>query len=177
VEAVRGGRHRGAERGPGGQHAEVRRRRHRQVRPRGQQRAEGVVGQRAQPVGKTPGHPCEGTGPRKLSVPAGRLRGMDYIDYLDVIEQESAVLAETAGRPGTLAGALPACAGWTGDGLIRHIGEVQAFWTAVVRAGGVQPGQVPGAEPGEQQDVLEWYDEARAGLVKALHEVPPDAQL
>jgi len=99
------------------------------------------------------------------------------MDYIDVIEQESAALAEEARRPGMLAGAVPACPGWTGYSLIRHIGAVQAFWTAVARAGGMRPGRVPGAEPAERQDVLEWYDEARAGLVKALREVPPDARL
>jgi len=38
----------------------------------------------------------------------------------------------------------------------------------------VRPEQLPGADPGDG-DLLEWYDEARAGLVKALREIPPAA--
>jgi uncharacterized protein (TIGR03083 family) len=98
------------------------------------------------------------------------------MDFVDVIERESAALAGAMRRPGALAGAVPACPGWSGTDLVLHIGGVQAFWTAAARAGGVRPDQVPGAEPGGA-DLLEWYDQARAGLVKALREVPPDEQV
>lgn len=98
------------------------------------------------------------------------------MDFVDVIERESAALAEAVRRPGALAAAVPACPGWSGTDLVLHIGEVQAFWTAIARAGGARPEQVPGAEPGGA-DLLEWYDQARAGLAKALREVPPDARL
>jgi uncharacterized protein (TIGR03083 family) len=95
------------------------------------------------------------------------------MDFVDAIERESAALAEAMRRPGALAGTVAACPGWTGLELLLHIGEVQAFWTAAVRAGGPQP-KVPDAEPGGA-DPLEWYDEMRAGLVKALRDTPPDA--
>jgi uncharacterized protein (TIGR03083 family) len=98
------------------------------------------------------------------------------MDFVDEIERESAALAEAARQPGVLAGAVPACPGWTGDDLVRHIGEVQAFWTAISRAGGAQPQDVPGREP-IGQHVLDWYDDARTGLAKALREVPPDSRL
>jgi uncharacterized protein (TIGR03083 family) len=99
---------------------------------------------------------------------------MPGMDFVDAIERESEALAEAARRPGALAGAVPACPGWSGTDLVLHIGEVQAFWTAAARAGGVRPEEVPGAEPAGA-DLLEWYDQARAGLVKALREIPPDA--
>lgn len=97
------------------------------------------------------------------------------MDFATVIETESAALAEAMRRPGALAGRVPACPDWTGADLVRHIGEVQGFWAAVVRAGGPLP-EHPEDTPGER-DVLEWYEEMRAGLVKALRETDPDRQL
>jgi hypothetical protein len=58
------------------------------------------------------------------------------MDFTRVIEDESAALAAALHRTGTLTGVVPACPGWTGDDLAKHIGEVQDFWTHVVRAGG-----------------------------------------
>lgn len=95
------------------------------------------------------------------------------MDYIAIIKQESAALAAAARRPGMLAGSVPACPGWSGEDLIRHIGEVQAFWAVAAREGGAQPATVPLADPGEH-DVLEWFDEVRTSLVMTLTGAPPD---
>jgi uncharacterized protein (TIGR03083 family) len=97
------------------------------------------------------------------------------MDYAAVIEDESTALAAALRLPGALTGSVPACPGWTGDDLARHIGEVQGFWAAVFRAGGPQPDH-PEDVPGER-DVLEWYDEMCTGLVKAVRETAPDQTL
>jgi uncharacterized protein (TIGR03083 family) len=105
-----------------------------------------------------------------LSVAGGKVLAMDFAS---VIEDQSAALAEAMRRPGALTGTVPACPDWSGADLVWHIGEVQYFWTAMVRSpGSTQP---PYDEPSRPADgeLLDWYDEVRTGLVEALRETPP----
>lgn len=96
------------------------------------------------------------------------------MDFASVIEEQSAALAEAFRQPGALAATVPACPGWSGADLAWHIGEVQSFWTVVVRTPGTEPPAYRDRVRPPDADLPDWYDEVRADLVKAFRETPPD---
>jgi Mycothiol maleylpyruvate isomerase N-terminal domain len=61
------------------------------------------------------------------------------IDHIAVIAEQSAAFTDAVTRPGALDLPISSCPGWTVADLVYHLGEVQAFWTLVVRAGGELP--------------------------------------
>jgi uncharacterized protein (TIGR03083 family) len=70
-----------------------------------------------------------------------------------------------------LAGPVPGCPGWTMEDLINHLGQVQLFWAAAIRAGGDEPVEREVTKPA---DLAEWYRECCTALVDALRETPFD---
>jgi uncharacterized protein (TIGR03083 family) len=63
---------------------------------------------------------------------------------------------------------VPGCPGWSLEVLVTHLGQVQRFWTAAIRAGGAAP-----AERGEfskPADLAGWYQASYSELVDVLRE-------
>jgi uncharacterized protein (TIGR03083 family) len=99
---------------------------------------------------------------------------MNFDECLTEIEDRSAALrsaAADASDAPDLQAAVPGCPDWTLGDLIAHVGGVQLFWAAVVRAGAV-PDPRPDTTP--QGDLLEWSEASTHTLVEALREVGPD---
>lgn len=99
---------------------------------------------------------------------------MTGLDFVGIVERESAAFARAISQPGATDRPVRACPGWTVRDLVAHLGEVQRFWAEAVRAAGDRPGKPEGVEPGDR-DLAEWYGESRATLVTALRDAGPDA--
>jgi uncharacterized protein (TIGR03083 family) len=98
------------------------------------------------------------------------------MDHIAAVEEQSAAFTDAVTRPGALARTVSACPGWTVRDLVTHLGEVQSFWTLVLRAGGELPGEDEArAAKDYGDDLLGWWRERSAGLVRQLREVPADS--
>jgi uncharacterized protein (TIGR03083 family) len=70
---------------------------------------------------------------------------------------------------------VPWVPAWTARDLVRHLGKVHRWATAVVTAGTAEhPPPYPGGQPGDDE-LLDWYAAGLTALVTALRETPPDA--
>jgi uncharacterized protein (TIGR03083 family) len=98
------------------------------------------------------------------------------MDFVSVIEEESAALARAMRAPGALSATVPACPGWTGADLVWHIGAVQTFWTAVVEHADTSQPAHPQPRRPDDYGLLDWYDRQRAALVAAFRRTPADAR-
>jgi uncharacterized protein (TIGR03083 family) len=95
-------------------------------------------------------------------------------DVLRFIEAESAAAAATI-SPATLEARVPSCPDWSLTELIWHLGRVQRFWAAIMRAGDVEP-EFPAERSGptEAAELEEWFRAATRELLDALRTVPWD---
>src|ERR1700722_14939497 len=108
-----------------------------------------------------------------MTTPPGPVPGFD--DQLAHIDDRSAALRAAAAVAGTGA-RVPACPDWSVAGLVAHLGAVQLFWTAVVRAGRADEPPDPPLR-GDQTphgDLLDWSAGATAELLAALRAAGPD---
>lgn len=98
------------------------------------------------------------------------------MDHVAAIEQQNTLFTDAVTRPGALKREVAACPGWTVADLLYHLGEVQAFWTLVLRAGGELPGDdEEKAAKDHGGDLTGWWCESSAGLVAQLRDTPTDA--
>ncbi len=98
------------------------------------------------------------------------------IDHISAIAEQNAAFTAAVSAPGALDRQVPSCPGWTVADLVFHLGEVQAFWTLVLRAGGGLPSDADEAaakDPGD--DLLGWWRSSSAGLVEQLKGMDPTA--
>lgn len=98
------------------------------------------------------------------------------VDHINAIDEQSAAFTAAVTRPGVLDRPVAACPGWAVRDLVRHLGEVQATWTLVLGAGGRLPTEDAlraAHDPGE--DLIGWWRQRSAGLVRQLRELAPDA--
>lgn len=115
------------------------------------------------------------TGPRGLSV-AGVNVPTVRIDHIKTIDEQSAAFSDAVARPGALGRPVAACPGWTVHDLVRHLGAVQASWTLILRAAGKRPDEDElRAAHDVGDDLIGWWRERSAGLVRQLSELAPDA--
>lgn len=97
------------------------------------------------------------------------------INYLAALEEQSAAFTTAVSQDGMLARPVPSCPDWTVADLVEHLGEVQNWWTWVVRAAGEQFDQDAARAAGKPDgDLLDWWLDRSAGLVAALRETAPD---
>lgn len=100
---------------------------------------------------------------------------MEITDFVKALEREGQLLAELAEQagPDTL---VPTCPGWRVADLLRHTGSVHRWAAAFVGEGRLEP--VPFPEPPELTggELLAWFREGHADLVRTLAEAPADVQ-
>jgi uncharacterized protein (TIGR03083 family) len=66
---------------------------------------------------------------------------------------------------------VPGCPGWSLAVLVTHLGQVQRFWAAAIRAGGAEPAESEVSRPGE---LAGWYRASYTELLDALRETSFD---
>jgi len=101
-----------------------------------------------------------------------------FPELLNLVDERSAALRDAVAAAPDLEAPVPGCPGWSLRDLVAHLGEVQRFWSVVVRAGeadGPPPDGVIGdTEP--HGDLPEWFAESTRLLLAALGDVGPDAR-
>ncbi|MFF5445742.1 maleylpyruvate isomerase family mycothiol-dependent enzyme [Streptomyces sp. NPDC012888] len=100
---------------------------------------------------------------------------MEIDAYLEVLEREGGLLAEAAERAG-LDAPVPTCPGWRTSDLLRHTGAVHRWAGAYVAEGLLEPEPFPEGPEFTGAELLAWYREGHAELVRILAGAPADAQ-
>jgi uncharacterized protein (TIGR03083 family) len=100
-----------------------------------------------------------------------------YAANLSLVDERSTALREAVAAASDLDARVPGCPDWSLRDLVSHLGQVQRFWSVVVRAGqadGPPPSELI-ADPEPRGDLLEWSAESTMMLLAALTEAGPDA--
>ncbi|RSS67328.1 maleylpyruvate isomerase family mycothiol-dependent enzyme [Streptomyces sp. WAC06614] len=100
---------------------------------------------------------------------------MDVSDYVKTLDREGRLLADTAERAG-LDAHVPACPGWRVTDLLRHTGSVHRWAAGYVLEGHLEPMPFPEAPELVGTELLAWFREGHADLVRALAGAPTDVQ-
>ncbi|MET9881773.1 maleylpyruvate isomerase family mycothiol-dependent enzyme [Streptomyces sp. NPDC006430] len=100
---------------------------------------------------------------------------MKISEYVETLAREGELLADVAERAGTDA-LIPTCPGWRVADLLRHTGAVHRWAAGYVRDAIVEPGPFPDAPELTGAELLAWYREGHAALVRTLTEAPADVQ-
>ncbi len=96
-------------------------------------------------------------------------------DYLGHLRSESARFREVLATCDPAA-RVPSCPDWSADDLLWHLGEVQHWWTAMVRNRPASPEDMGYAEPDRPSDhagLLAFFDEWSAPLADELAGLDP----
>ncbi len=104
------------------------------------------------------------------------LQNAGELDYLAYLARESARFAEVMSTTAPDA-PVPPCPDWTADDLLWHLGEVQWFWSTVVREGlsGEQAEALKPARPASRANLLAFYATASRDLGQILAATAPEA--
>ncbi|MGW6708102.1 maleylpyruvate isomerase family mycothiol-dependent enzyme [Streptomyces sp. NPDC054956] len=100
---------------------------------------------------------------------------MEITDYVKTVAREGEALADAAERAGTDA-FVPACPEWRVSDLLRHTGSVHRWATGYVAEGRSERVPFPVAPEFTGAELLTWFREGHAALVRALTEAPADVQ-
>ncbi|MCX4961113.1 maleylpyruvate isomerase family mycothiol-dependent enzyme [Streptomyces virginiae] len=100
---------------------------------------------------------------------------MEITEHVKTLAHEGELLAEVAERAGTDA-AVPTCPGWRVTDLLRHTGSVHRWATAYVAERRLEPVGFPDAPELVGAELLAWFREGHADLVRTLSEAPADVQ-
>ncbi|MEU2450687.1 maleylpyruvate isomerase family mycothiol-dependent enzyme [Streptomyces sp. NPDC012765] len=98
---------------------------------------------------------------------------MEITEHVQALAREGELLAEAAERAGTDA-AVPTCPGWRVTDLLRHTGSVHRWATSYVAERRLEPVGFPDAPELVGGELLEWFREGHADLVRALTGAPAD---
>jgi uncharacterized protein (TIGR03083 family) len=93
------------------------------------------------------------------------------MDWATIVEEQGAALGDAAAAD--LGAAVPAAPGWTVEDLLRHIGQIHARTSIVLRTGTMErPSRRNGMLPDAPSDgVLDWYRATLEGLVADLRAI------
>ncbi|MEV7521168.1 maleylpyruvate isomerase family mycothiol-dependent enzyme [Streptomyces sp. NPDC091371] len=100
---------------------------------------------------------------------------MEITEYVKTVAQEGELLADMAERAGTDA-LVPTCPGWRVADLLRHTGSVHRWAAGYVGEALVEPVGFPEAPELAGGELLAWFREGHAELVRTLTEAPADVQ-
>ncbi|MFI8360604.1 maleylpyruvate isomerase family mycothiol-dependent enzyme [Streptomyces sp. NPDC085612] len=100
---------------------------------------------------------------------------METTEYVKTIAREGELLADVAERAGTDA-PVPSCPGWRVTDLLRHTGSVHRWAAAYVAEGRLEPVAFPDPPELVGAELLAWFREGHADLVRVLTEAPADVQ-
>ncbi|MFF4642773.1 maleylpyruvate isomerase family mycothiol-dependent enzyme [Streptomyces sp. NPDC001389] len=98
---------------------------------------------------------------------------MKITEYVETLAREGELLADEAERAGTDA-LVPACPGWRVTDLLRHTGAVHRWATGYVTDGLLEGTPFPDAPELAGAELLAWFREGHAELVRALAEAPEE---
>ncbi len=97
---------------------------------------------------------------------------MEINEHVKSLAREGELLADVAEQAGTDA-VVPTCPGWRVTDLLRHTGSVHRWATAYVAERRLGFPDAPELTGGE---LLAWFREGHADLVRTLTEAPADVQ-
>ncbi|MEU6309565.1 maleylpyruvate isomerase family mycothiol-dependent enzyme [Streptomyces sp. NPDC047014] len=100
---------------------------------------------------------------------------METTEYVKTLAREGELLADVAERAGTDA-PVPSCPGWRVTDLLRHTGSVHRWAAAYVAEARLEPLGFPDAPELVGGELLGWFREGHADLVRVLTEAPADVQ-
>lgn len=100
---------------------------------------------------------------------------MEIISYVKTVAREGEQLADTAERAGTDA-VVPTCPEWRVADLLRHTGSVHRWATGYVAEGLSERAPFPQAPELVGAELLAWFREGHATLVRTLAGASADAQ-
>ncbi|GHB53939.1 hypothetical protein GCM10010347_25180 [Streptomyces cirratus] len=100
---------------------------------------------------------------------------MEIIDFVQTLAREGELLAQAAERAGTDA-PVPTCPEWRVADLLRHTGAVHRWAAGYVGGAVKEPGPFPQAPDAAGPELLAWFREGHAALVRTLREAPADVE-
>ncbi|MEJ8645616.1 maleylpyruvate isomerase family mycothiol-dependent enzyme [Streptomyces sp. MS1.HAVA.3] len=100
---------------------------------------------------------------------------METNEHVKALTREGELLADVAEQAGTDA-VVPACPGWRVTDLLRHTGSVHRWAAAYVAERRLEPTGFPDAPELTDGELLAWFREGHAELVRTLTEAPADVQ-
>ncbi|MER6215203.1 MULTISPECIES: maleylpyruvate isomerase family mycothiol-dependent enzyme [unclassified Streptomyces] len=98
---------------------------------------------------------------------------MKITEYVETLAREGELLAEEAERAGTEA-LVPTCPEWRVTDLLRHTGAVHRWAAGYVRDGLLEPAPFPPAPELAGAELLAWFREGHAELVRVLEASPEE---
>ncbi|CAM5345206.1 hypothetical protein SAVIM338S_01121 [Streptomyces avidinii] len=100
---------------------------------------------------------------------------MEITDYVKTLAREGELLADAAERAGTDA-PVATCPEWRIADLLRHTGSVHRWATGFVADGLVEPAPFPQPPELSGGELLAWFREGHAALVRTLTGAPADVE-
>ncbi|MCB5180185.1 maleylpyruvate isomerase family mycothiol-dependent enzyme [Streptomyces antimicrobicus] len=100
---------------------------------------------------------------------------MEISEFVKTLEREGQLLADTAERAG-LDAHVPTCPGWRVTDLLRHTGSVHRWAAGYLLEAVMERLPFPDAPELVGSELLAWFREGHADLVRALREAPADLQ-
>ncbi|MFI9062277.1 maleylpyruvate isomerase family mycothiol-dependent enzyme [Streptomyces sp. NPDC053429] len=100
---------------------------------------------------------------------------MEIIDFVETLAREGRLMADAAERAGTNA-PVPTCPDWRVADLLRHTGSVHRWAAGYVGGAVKEPVPFPQAPDATGPQLLAWFREGHAALVRTLREAPADVE-
>ncbi|MFC9296858.1 maleylpyruvate isomerase family mycothiol-dependent enzyme [Streptomyces sp. NPDC057011] len=100
---------------------------------------------------------------------------MEILDFVKTLERDGQLLADLAEQAG-MDVPVPTCPPWRVADLLRHTGSVHRWAAAYVGEGRLEPVGFPDPPELTGAELLAWFREGHAALVRTLSEAPADVQ-
>ncbi|WP_030708963.1 maleylpyruvate isomerase family mycothiol-dependent enzyme [Streptomyces sp. NRRL F-2580] len=100
---------------------------------------------------------------------------MEITEFVKTLAREGELLADVAEQAGTEA-PVPTCPGWRVTDLLRHTGSVHRWAAGYVAERRLEPVGFPDAPELADGELLAWFRQGHADLVRTLTEAPADVQ-